>query len=328
MTTYLILAILCLIGNVIFMVLVTKEGRKAALKETEKNLITAFNDLDSIGRAEFIANAKLNKKEIITQINNQTINSATEIILEVQDKFGIIKVDLKKKSVQIEELEDKTKDKNILKSVVVERLKYLIDEVKNNGFDKTAKNDKDNLLIRENIPKAHYSIFRNEFLKSNDFYGKLQCILLKNYFEEIKKDKIVFEKLISSNPGSCLSLVDLKTIIGKYVKFVNTLSTFGVDNKETRYLILLMQGAGGQVTTRENITNMLYQIVKHKQERFTTLEILQSYMAKDFKNVSKDSFLGIYATLLWQAYNKDENTAKQNSKLKEIDSKFQLTDTK
>ena len=103
-TLYISLAILCAALQILFIFLLTKQGRKEALQETENNLTEVFKNLDSTSKKEFLLDANLNKDEIIYLVNNQSKSSAVEIISTTIKEFEIIQKDLDKKGEKLEDI--------------------------------------------------------------------------------------------------------------------------------------------------------------------------------------------------------------------------------
>lgn len=85
-----------------FVYLANRQGRNDALQKTEENLVSIFQNLDSTSKKEFLLNADLNKDEIIYLVNNQTKNSAVEIISTTLKEFQIVQKDLDKKDEQLD----------------------------------------------------------------------------------------------------------------------------------------------------------------------------------------------------------------------------------
>lgn len=303
MYVYLSLGIICLIGNLIFMFLVTREGRKLALKETEGNLISAFNELDSVGRAEFLSDAKLNKDEIIVQINNQTVISASEIIGEVKGKFGIIQEDLNVKGKQIKSLNIKTKPKRIAedqKSVKLREFIELIPKLKNSNNNWSTNEGIYEYITYNRFDKKHLPLLMELLEMSIDYKqyfhidGSLRDFLLITIFrdfpEEVFNDSDLYEEYSQRGLTKILySGFDPEIIKNAITKNIDIIYKNGGFIKQGYFKDL--SSFFENIDSSQDLNDITYQLVRSRKEKF---HIYSKYYLIHLKSrTNKNYFWGI-----------------------------------
>jgi len=126
---YLTLAVICVIGQIIFLFLASGEGRRSDLKNTESNLVKSFTKLDSTSRIEILDKIELTAPEIVRQINKQSKATAKTIVTELNDKFQFIESKVQINTESVQDLSEKEKTR-IAKEKEIQRLKSLKPEIK------------------------------------------------------------------------------------------------------------------------------------------------------------------------------------------------------
>lgn len=126
---YLILGIMCLIGQVLFFFLASSQGRKSDLKNSETNIVNSIEKLDSTTRAEILNKINITAPEIISLVNKHNSETAREIVMGLNDKFHFIETKVKNNTKNVEGLTEKEKLREAEKNAL-EKLKNTKPEVK------------------------------------------------------------------------------------------------------------------------------------------------------------------------------------------------------
>jgi hypothetical protein len=276
MYTYLFIGSACSLAGILFMFQATREGRKEALAETEKNLVKSFNELDSIGRAEFITNAKLNKEEIIIQINNQTITSATEIITEVQNSFGTIEEDLEQKGKQINVLEKKTTPKKIAEDQKSFTLREFLNVIPKTNNKASTLSSIHEYLKNNRFDSKHLHLIKKMLNLSLEYpNGKLRYYILNIMFRDFPNEVLNNDKLYEEYTGKKL-LKLLKSgqdheIIKKGIrKNIEKLYANGGFGNQTHFNDL--RQFFDKIYDSKDLSELVYQLVKLRHEKFLIFE--------------------------------------------------------
>ncbi len=257
---YITLAVLCAAGQILLIFLVNREGRKNALNQIENNIITEFHKLDSEGRKKFLSEANLNKEEIISQINKQTKQSATDIISEVQDVFGIIKTDLDKYEFQISELnsvrdreiesalskinsgikrEKSSGRDNLIKGIsrgyTDDQLKYIYDSLIEQSDDPIVENAIGKVLVHRINPIADSVVYKKEFYKTlNNVEHVVHYLILKGY----KGHENFIFLFLEDNPSKINRIDDLINNDPKFMPILNDKKVIDLITKERLELLI------------------------------------------------------------------------------------------
>lgn len=125
---YLTLAVICVIGQIVFLFLASGEGRRTDLKNTENNLVKSFTELDSTSRAEILDKIELTAPEIVKQVNKQSKETAKTIVTELNDRFQFIESKVQINTDNVQELSEREKIR-LDKEKEIQKLKSLKPEV-------------------------------------------------------------------------------------------------------------------------------------------------------------------------------------------------------
>lgn len=192
-----------IVFGIIFMVLGSgigtyfiQKGRTKVAFESNKKLIEHINSLDSISRIEILTKADLNKEEIILLVNNQTKSSASEIISEVQEKFGLIKEELDVKGKQIEDLTEKVKPENRERENASLKLNWFISLLKEGKYSYSLKQEIQSFFEISKLELEYYSLIKSLFyeicgnhkLRNGVLRRKIAWEILASYPDEIDVD--------------------------------------------------------------------------------------------------------------------------------------------
>lgn len=272
-TVYIFLAILSAALQILFIFLLTKEGRKEALKETEKNLVETFKNLDSATKTELLLNANLNNEEMILLVNDQTKSSAIEIVSATMNKFELVEKDIKSNNQELKTI--KVGTDNIIKNTA--SIETKIDNASNNvnpkDFSIDMRIEVDNGLNTDSFfkslidPKNSFKIWitfiqddlemytyldsmgkwqKDVSMKGDPYYGHPYTILISYNDLKIIKGDLKVQNINKNKMFKADKKIKFKVHYTGSLETFNVI-TFNIQTKEGAYISV-------EKTEKENTT--------------------------------------------------------------------------